>query len=221
MLGVMSLPLRFASARVTASKRSSSSSLRCLTALGRSLGRTCRPSCDDETCVGADGDGSSMPSVAKRSRFTWWVRVSSHTGRMPRRRRGSKWWRVVSNAHIGRAHAQRSARCLNPSSVACFLSTTSRRGHRQTEPQPRTAFRLRLPQYCGCCLCKIGQLCDERSRTSCTRVEWSIGTLRTSRRCAFEVHRQLPICGEAVGRDSGIREEEHRIPCTICRPCIG
>ena len=34
--------------------------------------------------------------------------VSSHTGRMPRRRRGSKWWRVVSNAHIGRAHAQRS-----------------------------------------------------------------------------------------------------------------
>ena len=27
---------------------------------------------------------------------------------MPWRRRGSKWWRVVSNAHIDRAHAQRS-----------------------------------------------------------------------------------------------------------------
>ena len=73
LAGEVCLPLRFASARVTTSRRSSSSSLRCLTAFGRSLGRTCRPSCD-EICFGAEGDGSLMPSVAKRSsRFAWWL----------------------------------------------------------------------------------------------------------------------------------------------------
>ena len=64
-VGVVCLPLRFASARVTTSRRSSSSSLRCLTAFGRSLGRTCRPSCDDEICFGAEGDRSSMPPLRR------------------------------------------------------------------------------------------------------------------------------------------------------------
>jgi hypothetical protein len=41
-VGMDHLPLRFASASATASNRSSSSSSRCLTALGRSLGKTCR-----------------------------------------------------------------------------------------------------------------------------------------------------------------------------------
>jgi len=72
-VGVVSLPLRFASASVTTSRRSSSSSLRCFTAFGRSLGRTCRRSSADEIRFAADGDVSPTDAVEKRSGFTLWV----------------------------------------------------------------------------------------------------------------------------------------------------
>ena len=48
-VSVVSLPRRFASAKVTASRRSNSSSLRCFTAFDKSLGRTCRGPSADET----------------------------------------------------------------------------------------------------------------------------------------------------------------------------
>jgi hypothetical protein len=102
-----------------------------------------------------------------------------------------------------------------------ILSPTIPRDHRQTERQPRTAFRRRLPQYCGWCLCEIGQLCDERSRTSCTIVVWSIGKRRILSRCSFGEHRQLPIGAEALGPGSGIRDEEHRISCAIGISYVG
>ena len=66
-VGAVCLPLRFASARVTTSRRSSSSSLRCLTAFGRSLGRTCRASCDDEIRFVVAEDLSSTGAAEKRS----------------------------------------------------------------------------------------------------------------------------------------------------------
>ena len=61
------LPLRFASASATVSSRSSSSSSRCLTALGRSLGRTCRRGCTDEACFVAGGVASPNGAVENRS----------------------------------------------------------------------------------------------------------------------------------------------------------
>jgi hypothetical protein len=72
-VGVVSLPLRFASASVTTSRRSSSSSLRCLTALGRSLGKTCRLAFADEARFVAGGDVFSTPAAENRSDLPWLV----------------------------------------------------------------------------------------------------------------------------------------------------
>ena len=84
-VGVVCLPRRFASASVTTSRRSSSSSLRCLTAFGRSLGRTCRgPSCGDEICFGAEGDGSSFDAPrCEEIAINLVGLVSSHVEMMP------------------------------------------------------------------------------------------------------------------------------------------
>ena len=67
------LPLRFASASVTASRRSSSSSLRCFTAFGKSLGKTCRLAFADEAGFVAGGDVFSTPTVEKGSDLPWLV----------------------------------------------------------------------------------------------------------------------------------------------------
>ena len=72
-VGVVSLPLRFASASVTTSRRSSSSSLRCLTALGRSLGKTCGLAFADEAGFVAGGDVFSTPAAENRSDLHWLV----------------------------------------------------------------------------------------------------------------------------------------------------
>ena len=72
-VGVVCLPLRFASASVTASRRSSSSSLRCLTAFGRSLGSTCRLAFADEAGFVAGGDVFSTPAAENRSDLPWLV----------------------------------------------------------------------------------------------------------------------------------------------------
>jgi hypothetical protein len=61
------LPRRFASSTHAVISRSSSRSVRCLTALAKSLGRTCRRSCADV----AGGDGSpSGDAVENRSGVT-------------------------------------------------------------------------------------------------------------------------------------------------------
>jgi hypothetical protein len=75
---VVCLPLRFASASVTASRRSSSSSLRCLTAFGRSLGKTCRLAFADQVKFVAGGDVFSTPE--NRLDLPWLVRSRPMSG---------------------------------------------------------------------------------------------------------------------------------------------
>ena len=83
------LPLRFASASATASSRSSSSSSRCLTALGRSLGRTCRRCCTDEAPFVAGGVVSPNGAVENRSGDACRVRSRPMAGIIHYRGRGS------------------------------------------------------------------------------------------------------------------------------------
>jgi hypothetical protein len=102
-----------------------------------------------------------------------------------------------------------------------ILSAKSLPDQRQTECRFRTAFLRGSLACCDCCLFGIDRLCDERFRTSCTRVEWSIGKHRMLSRCVSEAHRWLPVDGEAVGPGTCIRDEEHFVACTIYRWCVG
>jgi hypothetical protein len=61
------MPRRFASARDTIISRSSSRSVRCLTALGKSLGKMCRCSGANETRFAVGAEGSPDDDAEKRS----------------------------------------------------------------------------------------------------------------------------------------------------------
>jgi hypothetical protein len=91
-----SLPRRFASSTDAVMSRSSSLSVRCLTALGRSLGRTCRCSCADETCFVVGEVLSPTGTVENRSGVACRVRSRPMVGIMPPPMSASNFGAVIS-----------------------------------------------------------------------------------------------------------------------------
>jgi hypothetical protein len=86
------LPRRFASSTDAVISRSSSLSVRCLTALGRSLGRTCRCSCADGTCFVVGEVLSPTGVVENRSGVACGVRSRPMVVIMPPPTSASNFW---------------------------------------------------------------------------------------------------------------------------------